>query len=351
MTASPKICYFAGVLTFFGQFLVGYTVDVLSLEGVEWINSLQSTWQAEFKYPRTAPALVQNSMIPESDDTQGEIAELEFPINGRKEEDPGWISTVPNRFDARNYKPWKRCRRIISYVPDQGPSEFVGYASAVAAAASDRLCIHTRGRVRLPLSAQNILACCHNCGAYDNVYGGSQYNSWAFLTVGIPSGGGFSPRIGCQPYEMQPCQHFDISGDREKCSVARIDKAKCQNRCTNSKYTKSYSEDLRKVQSFEWLSTNETNIFQEIMTYGPVTAGFDFYEDFISYKKGVYKHIGGRYITHHKVKVIGWGIEKGEPYWLCINSWNKDWGLHGLFKISRNNAKVNFEYSFSAGWF
>ncbi|XP_072152857.1 cathepsin B-like cysteine proteinase isoform X2 [Bemisia tabaci] len=283
MTASPKICYFAGVLTFFGQFLVGYTVDVLSLEGVEWINSLQSTWQAEFKYPRTAPALVQNSMIPESDDTQGEIAELEFPINGRKEEDPGWISTVPNRFDARNYKPWKRCRRIISYVPDQGPSEFVGY--------------------------------------------------------------------GCQPYEMQPCQHFDISGDREKCSVARIDKAKCQNRCTNSKYTKSYSEDLRKVQSFEWLSTNETNIFQEIMTYGPVTAGFDFYEDFISYKKGVYKHIGGRYITHHKVKVIGWGIEKGEPYWLCINSWNKDWGLHGLFKISRNNAKVNFEYSFSAGWF
>lgn len=27
--------------------------------------------------------------------------------------------------------------------------------------------------------------------------------------------------------------------------------------------------------------------------------------------------------------MIGWGVENNEPYWLCTNSWNTDWGDNG----------------------
>jgi len=32
----------------------------------------------------------------------------------------------------------------------------------------------------------------------------------------------------------------------------------------------------------------------------------------------------------HAVKIIGWGVEKGTPYWLVANSWNTDWGDNGM---------------------
>lgn len=35
------------------------------------------------------------------------------------------------------------------------------------------------------------------------------------------------------------------------------------------------------------------------------------------------------------MKIIGWGVENGVRYWLCVNSWNEDWGENGLFRILR----------------
>jgi hypothetical protein len=26
------------------------------------------------------------------------------------------------------------------------------------------------------------------------------------------------------------------------------------------------------------------------------------------------------------LQIIGWGVEKGEHYWLVVNSWNDTWG-------------------------
>ncbi|EPB74095.1 hypothetical protein ANCCEY_06822 [Ancylostoma ceylanicum] len=37
-------------------------------------------------------------------------------------------------------------------------------------------------------------------------------------------------------------------------------------------------------------------------------------------------HTGGKLGGGHAVKMIGWGIEQGMPYWLLANSWNEDWG-------------------------
>ena len=74
-----------------------------------------------------------------------------------------------------------------------------------------------------------------------------------------------------------------------------------------------------------------------------MTAAFTVYEDFLTYKSGVYSHQTGSSLGGHAIKVIGWGIENGEDYWLCVNSWNDTWGDQGLFKILHGNCGINDE--------
>jgi len=44
---------------------------------------------------------------------------------------------------------------------------------------------------------------------------------------------------------------------------------------------------------------------------------------------GVYQHVAGSELGGHAVKMLGWGVENGTPYWLVVNSWNTDWGDNG----------------------
>ena len=64
-----------------------------------------------------------------------------------------------------------------------------------------------------------------------------------------------------------------------------------------------------------------------------------------NYRSGVYKHVHGRMLGGHAVRLLGWGVEKGTPYWLLANSWNSDWGDHGTFKILRGENHCGIESS------
>jgi cathepsin B len=68
------------------------------------------------------------------------------------------------------------------------------------------------------------------------------------------------------------------------------------------------------------------SIQQEILTNGPVTGAFTVYADFPTYRTGVYKHTSGSELGGHAIKIIGWGVDSGTPYWLVANSWNEQWG-------------------------
>ena len=72
-----------------------------------------------------------------------------------------------------------------------------------------------------------------------------------------------------------------------------------------------------------------------------MTAAFTVYEDFLTYKSGVYQHQTGSALGGHAIKMIGWGTEDGEDYWLCVNSWNNTWGDQGLFKIKQGDCGIN----------
>lgn len=39
----------------------------------------------------------------------------------------------------------------------------------------------------------------------------------------------------------------------------------------------------------------------------------------------------------HAALAVGYGVEKGQPYWLIKNSWSKAWGDEGYIKIAMKN--------------
>lgn len=51
----------------------------------------------------------------------------------------------------------------------------------------------------------------------------------------------------------------------------------------------------------------------------------------------------------HAVKLIGWGEERGVPYWLCVNSWGPQWGDDGVFKIRRGVNECGIDAGATAG--
>ncbi|KAK3793018.1 hypothetical protein RRG08_045668, partial [Elysia crispata] len=90
-------------------------------------------------------------------------------------------------------------------------------------------------------------------------------------------------------------------------------------------------------------------IMKELVNNGPVTAAFMVFSDFMSYKSGVYKHVSGQYLGGHAVKIIGYGTEDGQDYWLVANSWGTEWGMQGFFKIAKGSDECQIEDAIVAG--
>jgi hypothetical protein len=100
---------------------------------------------------------------------------------------------------------------------------------------------------------------------------------------------------------------------------------------------------------YEIKSKNVNEIMAEIYLYGPVIATFDVYDDFAHYyKKGVYKRISDKKLGGHAAKLYGWGVENNVPFWYAANSWGKDWGDGGFFKIQRGTNECNIETNIHA---
>ncbi|GMH04143.1 hypothetical protein Nepgr_005982 [Nepenthes gracilis] len=68
----------------------------------------------------------------------------------------------------------------------------------------------------------------------------------------------------------------------------------------------------------------------------PVSVAFEVVNGFRFYKKGVYtsETCGSTSMdVNHAVLAVGYGVEDGISYWLIKNSWGKNWGDNGYFKM------------------
>lgn len=196
------------------------------------------------------------------------------------------------------------------------------------------------------ISAENLLACCgFSCGSGCN--GGYPEAAWSYWkNTGLVTGWLYNTSNFCQPYTLAPCDHH-TTGKYTPCSGDSAT-PKCAKSCVNG-YSTPYNEDLHKGASAYTVPSAVAKIQTEIQTNGPVEASFTVYNDFLTYKSGVYHHTTGSALGGHAVKIIGWGTESGTDYWLVANSWNEDWGDNGFFKIRRGNNECGIEGGIVAG--
>ncbi|KAI6232752.1 Pept-C1 domain-containing protein [Aphelenchoides fujianensis] len=179
-----------------------------------------------------------------------------------------------------------------------------GLQVSAASAIQDRRCIRFNGTsaaASLPISAWDLTICCAACTPYASGCSGgwpAEAFRW-FVEAGVVTGGPFGGG-GCRPYAVAP-------GHSPAASTP------CQRRC-QPKYTAK-----------------------------TVVATFDVYEDFYLYSTGIYAHTSGEYVGGHAVRIVGWGVARGVPYWTAGNSWGSSWGEKGFFRIRRNTNEVNFE--------
>jgi len=109
-----------------------------------------------------------------------------------------------------------------------------------------------------------------------------------------------------------------------------------------------YTADKLKAKG-EYSIKTVADMQRELMEKGTLSVAFTVYEDFEAYTSGVYHHVTGKSLGGHAIKMVGWGVDNGTPYWTCINSWNDSWGEKGAFRIKRGNNECGIEGSVVAG--
>ena len=138
---------------------------------------------------------------------------------------------------------------------------------------------------------------------------------------------------------MPSCAHHVTVEGLISCDDVPTNQPQCLDSCPSNTAIDYASDKNFGVSSYGISGVD--NIKAEIYQHGTVTAAFTVYEDFLTYKSGVYQHMTGAAEGGHAIKCIGWGVEDGQDYWLCVNSWNNTWGDNGTFKILMGNCGIN----------
>ncbi|XP_022103421.1 cathepsin B-like cysteine proteinase 3 [Acanthaster planci] len=313
------------------QDFVEYSADL-----VKKINSMNTTWKAGPNFAgETAESVLKRLGTPRL--SLEKVPKL--PVIERERAD----GDIPEEFDARVQ--WPNCTSI-GRIYAQGNCQ-ASWAFSAVGAMTDRYCI-THGGQQFNFSVEDSVACSLSPFFSNNCFGGSTTIAWLYwLDTGLVSGGGYNSSSGCRPYAYPPCDHYE-KGSHGSCSDPLPDEPFCNKTCRRG-YPKSYENDKKKGLRIYRVGHHEADIQNEIMNHGPVSGDMDLYADFLLYRSGVYQDKGSAFIAAHSVKVLGWGVENGQKYWLCANSWNSEWGDKGFFKILRGTNECNLEFNLHAG--
>jgi cathepsin B len=231
------------------------------------------------------------------------------------------VSSLPDNFSSATQ--WPKCTTIgtIYNQADCGSC----WAFGCVESASDRMCIQSSFQKNYLLSFMEEVCCDPNDGGCE---GGDPMSAWGNIAeAGLVSDECYPYTIPTCPPAQQPCLNF-------------VNTPNCLTQCNTTNATTWSPLNFQQPYSVD---SSETAIRSEIMTNGPVEACFSVYEDFLSYKTGVYQYQTGDFLGGHCIKIIGWGIENGTPYWLCNNSWTTYWGDDGQFKILRGQDECGIE--------
>ena len=185
------------------------------------------------------------------------------------------------------------------------------WAHGASEVLSDRFCLASEGKINVTFSPQQLV----DCDYTDMGCNGG------FLTTPFI----FYSLVGANTDE---CYGEYVSGETGAPSgFCFLKKWSCQ----------SYKANLF---SIKWLMNPEA-IKKDLYENGPVNTGFKVFEDFRNYESGIYKQTSDVLLGGHAVKIVGWGKEGDQEYWVVQNSWSAAWGEEGFFRIAFGECGID----------
>ncbi len=121
------------------------------------------------------------------------------------------------------------------------------------------------------------------------------------------------------------------------------------NNCSNARCT-SWQSVTSEITGWQWVATTSPTVDglkSALVTYGPLVTTMAVYNDFFSYRQGVYSYVGGNGDTYqggHAIEIIGY--DDTQQAFIVKNSWGAGWGEAGFFLIaySQLGNPVQFGY-------
>ncbi|CAI5454164.1 unnamed protein product [Caenorhabditis angaria] len=93
------------------------------------------------------------------------------------------------------------------------------------------------------------------------------------------------------------------------------------------------------IDDYGQLQQNEDFIAEWVSRIGPVTFHMNVIKSMFSYRSGIFnpssQDCQTRSTGAHAMTIVGYGVERSQPYWIVKNSWSKSWGEGGYMRLAR----------------
>lgn len=124
---------------------------------------------------------------------------------------------------------------------------------------------------------------------------------------------------------------------------------------TCSRAQSGWQDNTYRIGTWSYVTTSSVSItaIKNALVNGPLVTTFDVYNDFFSYRGGIYEYATGSLAGGHAVLLVGYVDDanvNGGGYFVVKNSWGTGWGEAGYFRIaySQIGSPVGFgEYTIS----
>lgn len=167
----------------------------------------------------------------------------------------------------------------------------------------------SQGGMPIDLSEQILVS----CSGMGSCAGGSSASASSYIRdVGLP---------------LESC--FRYTATNNLCSNACLD-------WQNSTYT---------IKGWHSAGTTVDSIKSALYAYGPVVSTMYVYNDFTSYRSGVYSYTSGSYLGAHAVLVVGY--DDAQQAFIVKNSWGSGWGEAGYFMIAYSEVGGTSRFAYS----
>lgn len=266
---------------------------------------------------------------------------------------------IPKNFDGRDV--WKF---YLSEIQSQG---YCGNCWAIASVGvlSDRFSLLSKNYIKPYLSSAQVTICDgiindrperdydliseQNLRAHtdSSCFGNSIINAIKFLYVyGAVENQCFNYGYLLDKGVNVKLNKVQASQDLPTCqSVFGIDFNTCP---TNIKVAAKFF----RASTYYPLPNDEMRIKREIFKFGPIVSGFIVYDDFLNEYDGLSIYMGPKEGASptggHAIRIVGWGEENGVKYWIIANSWGKEWGENGYFKMKIGIKECELETNMAA---